>query len=100
MEVRFVNNKEITKILDDKGFYEQQIGYPEVSHHQVVDWLYDKHGISLEIYTCSNDGGKSFNHLIRKVGKKLYEIRTLDNKCVPNRYDAIDKGILEALKLI
>ena len=30
----------------------------------------------------------------------IYEIRTLDNKCVTDRYEAWDKGIIEALKLI
>lgn len=69
------------------------------TYQQAIDWLYEK-GISLEIYTCSDDGGKSFNHLIRKVGKKLYEIRALDNKCVTDRYEAWDNGIIEALKLI
>ena len=97
--MEIINNKEITKTLNEKGFYEKFTGYPEITYQEVIDWLYDK-GISLEIYTCSDDGGKSFNHLIRKIGKKLYEIRTLENKCVADRYEALDKGIIEALKLI
>jgi len=95
---KFIRNKEITKTLDEKGFY-NDFGFPEITHQQVTDWLYEK-GISLEIYTCSDSRGKNFNHLIRKVGKMIYEIRTLDNKCVTDRYEAWDKGIIEALKLI
>ena len=66
-------------------------------YQQVVDWLYEK-GVSLELYSC--DMGKNFNHVIRKVGRNLYEIKALDNKAVPNRYDAFNKAIEEALKLL
>ena len=69
------------------------------TYEQAIDWLYEK-GISLEIYTCSEDGGKSFNHLIRKVRKKLYKLRALENKFVSDRSEAFNKGITEALKLI
>lgn len=99
MKQKFVNNKAITEILDEKGFYKDLNGYPEITHQNLTDWLYEK-GISLEIYSCSDNGGKSFNHLIRKVGRKIYEIKTLDNKCVTDRYEAWDKGIIMALKLI
>ena len=99
MEQVFIINQIILETLDAKGFYKDLNGYPAITHQEVIDWLYEK-GISLEIHTCSDDGGKSFNHLIRKVGKSLYEIRALDNKCVSNRYKAFDKGIIEALKLI
>jgi hypothetical protein len=74
-------------------------GISAPTYDQVIDWLYKK-GISLEIYTCSDNRGNCFNHLIRKVGKMIYEIRTLDNKCVPDRREAYNKGIKEALKLI
>jgi len=77
--------------------YNQHLKAP--TYDQIIDWLY-KQGISLEVYTCSDDLGKTFNHMIRKVGRKLYEIKSLDNKCVPNRYEAYNKGIKEALKLI
>lgn len=100
-----VTNKCIKEILEEKGFYKDLDGSKElyykkiITHQNVTDWLYEK-GISLEIYTCSDSRGKSFNHLIRKVGRMIYEIRTLDNKCVTDRYEAWDKGIMEALKLI
>jgi hypothetical protein len=99
VEKKFVDNKAVTEKIDEKGFYKDLNGFPEITHQEVTDWLYEK-GISLEIYTCSDSRGKSFNHLIRKVGKMIYEIRTLDNKCVTDRYEAWDKGIMEALKLI
>ena len=70
---------------------------PAPLYQQVVDWLYEK-GVSLELYSC--DMGKNFNHVLRKVGRNLYEIKALDNKAVPDRYQAFNKGIEEALKLL
>lgn len=66
-------------------------------YQQAIDWLYEK-GISLEIYSC--DQGKNFNHIIRKVGRNIYEMKSLENKPLPNRNEVMNRGIKEALKLI
>lgn len=63
-------------------------------HQQVIDWFRDKHGIWIEIETIFFDGTDLYTPFI-KGGFKQIEL-----ECEGDYYDALNKAIEEALKLI